>query len=120
MPRAGHVARRDARASGLRYVSVDSPGVHRRRAGRGFSYIDSSGRRLRDPETLARIRGIAIPPPWTDVWICPRSDGHIQAAGRDARGRRQYRYHPEFRRRRDAGKFARLIRFGERLPRIRR
>ena len=120
MPPAGHVARRDARASGLRYVSVDSPGIHCRRAGRRFSYIDSSGRRLRDPETLARIRGIAIPPAWTDVWICPRSDGHIQAAGRDARGRRQYRYHPEFRRRRDAGKFARLIRFGERLPRIRR
>jgi len=119
-PPADQVARHDARASGLRYVSVDSPGVQRRRAGRGFSYVDASGRRIRDSETLARIRRIAIPPAWTDVWICPRADGHIQAAGRDARGRRQYRYHSEFRSRRDAGKFARLIRFGERLPRIRR
>ena len=119
-PPADKVARHDARASGLRYVSVDSPGIHRRRAGRGFSYVDASSQRIRDSETLARIHRIAIPPAWTDVWICPRLDGHIQAAGRDARGRRQYRYHPEFRSRRDAGKFFRLIRFGERLPRIRR
>ena len=119
-PPADQVARHDARASGLRYVSVDSPGIHRQRAGRGFSYVDASGRRIRDSETLARIRRIAIPPAWTAVWICPRLDGHIQGAGRDARGRRQYRYHPEFRSRRDAGKFFRLIRFGERLPRIRR
>src|SRR6185503_19510284 len=69
---------------------------------------------------LARIRAIAIPPAWTDVWICPTPDGHIQAIGVDAAGRRQYRYHPDFRRRRDAGKFDRLIRFGETLPRIRR
>ncbi len=119
-PLADQVARHDARASGLRYVSVNSSGIRRRRAGRGFTYLHASGRRVRDSETLARIRRIAIPPAWTDVWICPRTDGHIQAAGRDARGRRQYRYHPEFRSRRDAGKFARLIRFGERLPRIRR
>jgi DNA topoisomerase-1 len=119
-PPADRVARRDARASGLRYVSVDSPGIHRRKAGRGFSYVDDAGRRVRDPKTLDRIRRIAIPPAWTDVWICASPEGHIQAVGRDARGRRQYRYHPEFRGRRDAGKFARLIRFGERLPRIRR
>jgi DNA topoisomerase I len=117
---AARVARRDARASGLHYVSVDSPGIRRQPAGRGFSYVDARGRRVRAASTLARIRGIAIPPAWTDVWICTRADGHIQAAGRDARGRRQYRYHPSFRDHRDAGKFARLIQFGERLPRIRR
>ena len=119
-PPSDQVARRDARASGLRYVSVDSPGIHRRKAGRGFGYVDDAGRRVRDSKMLDRIRRIAIPPAWTDVWICASPDGHIQAAGRDARGRRQYRYHREFRSRRDAGKFARLIRFGERLPRIRR
>jgi DNA topoisomerase I len=119
-PHADQVARRDARASGLRYVSVDSPGIERKRVGHGFSYISPKGRRIRDADTLARIRRIAIPPAWTDVWISPRADGHIQAAGRDARSRRQYRYHPDFRRRRDAEKFSRLIRFGERLPRIRR
>lgn len=119
-PPADRVARRDARASGLRYVSVDSPGIHRRKAGRGFGYVDEAGRRVRDSKTLDRIRRIAIPPAWTDVWICASPDGHVQAAGRDARGRRQYRYHPRFRSRRDASKFARLIRFGERLPRIRR
>jgi DNA topoisomerase-1 len=113
-------ARRDAVASGLRYVSPDSPGIQRRRAGRGFSYLDVDGRRIRSDRELARIRALAIPPAWTDVWICPREDGHLQAIGRDARGRRQYRYHAAFRARRDHGKFARLIRFGERLPRIRR
>ena len=78
------------------------------------------GRPIRSERELARIRAIVIPPAWTDVWICPRADGHIQAIGRDARGRRQYRYHAGFRARRDRGKFARLVRFGERLPRIRR
>lgn len=83
-------------------------------------YIGVAGRPIRSERELARIRAIAIPPAWTDVWICPRPDGHIQAIGRDARGRRQYRYHAGFRARRDRGKFARLVRFGERLPRIRR
>jgi len=119
-PPATRAARRDARASGLRYVSVDDPGIRRRRAGRGFTYETPKGRPLRDPATLRRIRSIAIPPAWTDVWICPSPDGHIQAIGRDAAGRRQYRYHPAFRQRRDADKFDRLIRFGEVLPRIRR
>jgi DNA topoisomerase-1 len=119
-PPAARAARRDARASGLRYVSVETPGISRRRAGRGFVYEGPTGRRLHGRETLARIRAIAIPPAWTDVWICPSADGHIQAIGRDAAGRRQYRYHPAFRRRRDAGKFDRLIHFGETLPRIRR
>jgi DNA topoisomerase-1 len=116
---ATRLARRDARASGLRYVSPDKPGIRRRRVGRGFTYTNTSGRRVLDEDTLARIRRIAIPPAWTDVWICPSADGHIQATGRDSRGRRQYRYHPAFRDRRDAGKFARLVRFGELLPRIR-
>ena len=106
--------------SGLRYVSVDDPGIRRQRAGRGFTYEGPSGRRIRDAATLRRIRSIVIPPAWTEVWICASPDGHIQAMGRDAAGRRQYRYHPAFRRRRDAGKFDRLIRFGETLPRIRR
>jgi DNA topoisomerase-1 len=83
-------------------------------------YIGISGRRIRSERELARIRAIVIPPAWTDVWICPRPDGHIQAIGRDARGRRQYRYHAGFRARRDRGKFARLVRFAELLPRIRR
>jgi DNA topoisomerase-1 len=112
--------RRDAVASGLRYVSPDSPGIRRRRAGRGFRYEDAAGRPIRDARQLERIRALAIPPAWTEVWICPRDDGHLQAIGRDARGRRQYRYHAAFRARRDDGKFARLVRFGERLPRIRR
>jgi len=113
-------ARRDARASGLRYVSVDDPGISRRRAGRGFTYRDARGRRITGRAALARIRALAIPPAWTDVWICARPDGHIQAAGRDARGRRQYRYHADFRSRREGVKFDRLLRFGRALPRIRR
>jgi DNA topoisomerase I len=119
-PPIGKAARRDARASGLRYVDVESPGITRQRAGRGFTYRGPSGRRIGGRTSLERIRSIAIPPAWTDVWICPDPRGHIQATGRDAAGRRQYRYHPAFRARRDAGKFARLVRFGERLPRIRR
>jgi DNA topoisomerase-1 len=112
-------AQHDARAAGLRYVRADTPGISRRRAGRGFAYSHATGRPVKDEATLARIRSLAIPPAWTDVWICADPDGHLQATGRDARGRRQYRYHARFRARRDRGKFARLVRFGERLPRIR-
>jgi len=119
-PPASRAARRDARASGLRYVSVDDPGIRRQRVGRGFTYLSPAGRRIRDASTLRRIRSIVIPPAWTEVWICTSPDGHIQAIGRDAAGRRQYRYHASFRQRRDAGKFERMIRFGETLPRIRR
>ncbi len=119
-PPAPAPARRDANAVGLRYVRGDAPGIARRKAGRGFAYSHPSGRPVRDSATLARIRTLAIPPAWTDVWICSDPDGHLQATGRDARGRRQYRYHPRFRARRDRGKFARLVRFGERLPQIRR
>jgi DNA topoisomerase-1 len=113
-------ARRDATAAGLRYVSPDDPGFERRRAGRAFRYLDTDGEPIRDAGTLGRIRSLAIPPAWTDVWICPDPVGHLQATGRDAKGRRQYRYHPRFRGRRDDAKFARMARFGKALPRIRR
>ena len=103
----------------MRYVRADDPGITRRRSGRGFTYLDADGRRVRSRRELARFRALAIPPAWTDVWICPDPAGHLQATGQDARGRRQYRYHPRFRARRDADKFGRLIRFGRRLPRIR-
>lgn len=109
-----------ATAVGLRYVSPDGPGIARRRHGRGFRYVRPDGRQIRDAGELARIRSIAIPPAWTDVWICPDPDGHILAVGRDARGRRQYRYNPRFRVTRDGDKFQRLVRFGVALPRIRR
>ena len=113
-------AANDARATGLRYVRADAPGIERRKAGKGFSYRHPSGEPVRDEATLARIRSLAVPPAWTDVWICTDPAGHLQATGRDARGRRQYRYHPKFRARRDRGKFARLVRFGDLLPKIRR
>jgi DNA topoisomerase-1 len=96
------------------------PGIRRKRAGRGFTYVDSDGRRLENPEALARIRGLAIPPAWTDVWICSVSEGHLQATGRDARGRKQYRYHDRWRAVRDETKFERLPEFGRALTRIRR
>src|SRR5436305_11815840 len=83
-----------ARAAGLRYVNDGEPGITRRRAGKSFSYRSPDGTLVRDAETLQRIRSLAVPPAWTDVWICPSARGHIQATGRDARGRKQYRYHP--------------------------
>jgi DNA topoisomerase-1 len=83
-----------ARAAGLRYVTDDEPGISRRRRGRGFQYIGPGGATISEPRRLARIRALAIPPAWTDVWICRTGDGHLQATGRDARGRKQYRYHP--------------------------
>lgn len=104
----------------LRFTSPDAPGIARRRSGRGFRYVACDGRPVIDEPELARIRSLAIPPAWTDVWISPDANGHLQAVGRDARGRRQYRYHPRFRARRDRDKFARQIRFGDALPRIRR
>ncbi len=103
----------------LRRVSSTAPGMTRRRQGRGFVYTDPQGRRVGDPEVLARIRGLAIPPAWTDVWICLDPAGHLQAAGTDAAGRRQYLYHPEWRRRRDRGKFMRIETFAGRLPALR-
>jgi DNA topoisomerase I len=109
-----------ARAGGLRYVTDAIPGFRRRRAGRGFMYLDADGGRVNDPETLARIRSLAIPPAWVDVWICPIPNGHLQAVGRDARGRKQYRYHPRWRQVRDEAKYERLIEFARAIPEIRR
>jgi len=109
-----------AAAASLRYVSDTAPGLRRRRAGRGFRYVAPDGSPVRDFATRRRIRMLAIPPAWTDVWICPTAAGHIQAIGRDARGRKQYRYHPRWRETRDATKYARLALFAERLPAIRR
>ncbi|MFO0746634.1 MAG: DNA topoisomerase IB [Myxococcota bacterium] len=111
---------RAARMAHLRYVHDEAPGLRRHRAGRGFRYVDAAGRAVRDQAVLARIRSLAIPPAWRDVWICPDENGHIQATGRDARGRMQYRYHPAWRELRDATKFAKLAAFGAALPRIRK
>jgi len=107
-------------AAGLRYVSDDRPGIRRRRRGRGFSYRSPLGAAIGDVETLRRIRALAIPPAWSDVWICPSPNGHIQATGRDARNRKQYRYHDRWREVRDATKFDRMVAFGEQLPALRR
>ncbi len=110
----------DAEAAGLRYVSDTSPGVGRRRAGKGFSYIGLDGERITDANRVGWFKSLAIPPAWTDVWVCPIKSGHIQATGRDARGRKQYRYHPRWREVRDEAKYGRLIEFARALPRIRR
>jgi DNA topoisomerase-1 len=108
-----------AKAAGLRYVNTDSPGVRRRRAGKGFAYLSSDGRAVTDKSELRRIKRLAIPPAWTDVWICPNPLGHIQATGRDARGRKQYRYHERFREIRDEAKYGRMIEFAQALPKVR-
>ena len=105
---------------GLRHSTDRDPGISRRRSGRGFSYRGPNGRPIRDEETLDRIRALAIPPAWTDVWICAAANGHLQATGRDARGRKQYRYHARYRRRRDAAKYERLVGFARALPAIRK
>ncbi|MGH6903929.1 MAG: DNA topoisomerase IB [Geminicoccaceae bacterium] len=108
-----------AASAGLRYVTDAMPGITRKRAGRAFSYRDPQGRVLKERKDLARIRALAIPPAWTGVWICPHPNGHLQATGRDARGRKQYRYHDEWRTVRDAHKFDRTLVFAGALPRIR-
>jgi DNA topoisomerase I len=105
---------------GLRHTDDHSPGIRRLRSGRGFSYRDLKGRTIRDTETLSRIRSLAIPPAWNEVWISPIANGHLQATGRDARGRKQYRYHAGFRRRRESAKYERLVAFARALPAIRR
>ena len=104
----------------LVHSSDEEPGIRRRRAGKRWHYVDPSGKRITDRATIARIDALAIPPAWTDVWICPRPTGHVQATGRDARGRKQYRYHAVFRARREEVKFADLIPFGESLGGLRR
>ena len=108
-----------AKSAGLRYVNDDEPGITRVAAGKSFHYKNDHGRLVTDSETLGRIKRLAIPPAWTEVWISPRPDGHIQATGRDARGRKQYRYHPHWRATRDESKYERMIAFGKALPRIR-
>lgn len=110
----------DAREAGLLYVDDTMPGIRRKRCGRGFRYEHASGCCVRDRATLSRIHGLAIPPAYGDVWICVSPRGHLQATGRDARGRKQYRYHPDWRTCRDADKFDRLRAFGKALPRLRR
>jgi DNA topoisomerase-1 len=104
----------------LVWVDDTLEGIRRRRAGKGFTYTGPDGARVAEPATLDRIRALAIPPAWTDVWICLDETGHIQATGRDARGRKQYRYHAQFRAHRDEAKFARLSEFGHALPAIRK
>jgi DNA topoisomerase-1 len=105
--------------AGLRYVSDDRPGITRHRSGRGFAYRDAHGKTIRDREERRRIAAIAIPPAWTDVWICSNPRGHILATGRDARGRKQYRYHPGWRALRDETKFDRMVAFAGALPDVR-
>ena len=104
---------------GLVHVTDSQPGIRRRRAGKGFYFLDMKGKRIRNPEELARIRSLAIPPAWEDIWICPLPEGHIQATGRDRRGRKQYRYHPDWTALRDTVKFASLVGFAEKLPTLR-
>lgn len=103
----------------LRYVNDDEPGIRRLRSGKSFRYVDAGGRPVRDPATLDRVRRLAIPPAYIDVWICPDPNGHIQATARDAKGRKQYRYHERWTAVRDANKFGRLLAFSRALPAIR-
>jgi DNA topoisomerase IB len=104
----------------LRRADCSGPGIRRRRHGRGFSYVDADGNRVDEPEVLERIAELAIPPAWEDVWICPYPNGHLQATGTDAAGRKQYRYHDAWRTRRDNEKFEDMVRFAHALPRLRR
>lgn len=108
-----------ARLGGLRYITDESVGYSRQLVRDGFRYLDTEGREITDSETLARIKSLAIPPAWTDVWICPKENGHLQATGRDARGRKQYRYHKQWRQVRDEAKYERMVGFGMKLPAIR-
>jgi len=111
--------REDAEGAGLRYVCDSQPGIRRRKSGKGFTYLGPDGSALRDSTQLRRFRSLAIPPAWTDVWICPRANGHLQATGRDAKGRKQYFYHPEFRAVREDSKYEHVVIFANALPTIR-
>src|SRR5947209_13417139 len=114
-----HELRKAATLAGLHYVTDGLAGIRRRRSGKGWVYYAPNGSRIRDPDTRKRLNALAIPPGWTDVWICPDADGHIQATARDARGRKQYRYHPSYRDARDQSKFRRMLEFSEVLPILR-
>jgi len=109
-----------AEDAGLRYVSDESPGYTRRRRGRKFVYFDTEGKEIRDETRILRLNRLAIPPAYTDVWICPSPNGHLQATGRDDRGRKQYRYHERWREERDENKYEKMVVFGQALPKIRR
>jgi DNA topoisomerase-1 len=111
---------KSAKDAGLRYVNDGEAGIHRKRAGKRFNYVDAKGRRISDKTTLARVRSLVIPPAWEDVWICAQANGHIQAVGRDVRGRKQYRYHPKWGQVRDESKYDRMMAFAKALPGIRR
>jgi DNA topoisomerase I len=117
VPSASVEAAKHAR---LQYVDDREPGIVRKRKGNAFAYLAPNGKPLHDGETLRRIRSLAIPPAWQEVWICPHPDGHLQATGRDAKQRKQYRYHPRWREVRDGNKYERMIAFGNALPVIRR
>jgi len=108
-----------AKIAGLRYVSDCKSGIKRLKSGKGFKYVESNGQVVNDEATSDRIRSLVIPPAWTDVWICSSSNGHLQATGRDARGRKQYRYHPKWKEVRDENKFGKMIGFALVMPRIR-
>ncbi|UWZ82043.1 DNA topoisomerase IB [Occallatibacter riparius] len=108
-----------SRQAGLRYVTDAKPGFTRKKRGKSFQYFDTDGKRIKDEDTLRRIKSLVIPPAWTDVWICPAANGHLQATGRDARGRKQSRYHPRWREVRDETKYERMKLFGAALPKIR-
>jgi DNA topoisomerase-1 len=109
-----------AKSAGLRYVTDSMRGITRERDGEQFRYVDARGEAVTDDTTLARIKSLVIPPAWTEVWICPQANGHLQATGRDARQRKQYRYHPRWRSVRDEVKYERMLNFGKALPQIRR
>ena len=109
-----------AKEAGLHYVSDLKPGISRRKCGKGLLYVDPGGSKIRDPEVLRRIRSLAIPPAWTQVWICPSAKGHLQATGRDAKKRKQSRYHPRWREVRDEAKYDHMLAFGAALPCIRK
>src|SRR5881628_3745496 len=109
-----------AEEAGLQYVNDEQPGYNRRAKGKDFEYLDTEGKPIRDEQRLLRIKRLVIPPAWSDVWICPSPNGHIQATGRDARGRKQYRYHERWREIRDENKYDRLVNFGKALLKIRR
>jgi DNA topoisomerase-1 len=111
--------RKAATRAGLRYVTDGTPGIRRRRAGQGWAFYTPGGARIIEHAVRKRIKSLAIPPAWTDVWICPHPNGHIQATARDARGRKQYRYHPAYRAARDQSKFRRVLEFSEILPAVR-
>ena len=110
---------KSASIAGLRYSLAEGPGITRRPAGKSFRFFRPDGRELKDPNELRRIRALVIPPAWNDVWINPNANGHLQAVGRDARGRKQYRYHPEYRKVRDQTKFSRMLAFGSALEKVR-